>query len=116
MYTAVKFIKWFISISAFIVGVFFLQMASETGEIFHTGLGIFSLGLVYIMSKSTFDAPKKILMGTAFVMLIAGIAAHLFFSYYTYVYLGGDFFLAWWLCTLALGLPVMSYIFYTTDD
>lgn len=104
----VKFIKWFISISAFIYGVSFLMMAEYMGEIKPVFLGIMCLGVVYWMSHSTYEAPRKILYYTVGILIVSGGAAR-YIDLSQYAPFDISYFFSWNIWAFLIAVPVMGW-------
>lgn len=102
----VKFIKWFISISAFIYGISFLMMAEYKADIKPVFLAVLCLGVVYWMSHSTYEAPRKILYYTVGVLIISNFAArYIDLDFFLFQI---SYFLSWNLWALVIAIPVMG--------
>lgn len=111
--TITKFIKWFISISAFIYGVSFLMRAEYTGTIKPVFLAVLCFGVVYWFSKTTYEAPRKILFYTFGVLLVAGAAARYVDLDMMMFQIG--YFASWQTWAFLIGLPVMGYVMSRDD-
>lgn len=109
----VKLLKWLVSISFFIFGIYCLRMTFEDNTIRPVILAIFSLGIVYWFSKATYEASKKIFLTGLVVVLVAGLAARIFI-WTVLLALGYEigYYMTWELCSVAAGVPVMTYAFW----
>ena len=115
-YLFVKVLKWFVSVSFFILGIYLLRQTTENDDIRPLILVIFSLGVVYWMSKETYEASKKVFLIGLGVVLLAGVAARLLvwpMLMDADVYIG--YYMTWELCALAVGIPVMTYVFWKEE-
>lgn len=109
----VKLLKWLISVSFFIAGIHLLRLTTEGDTIKPLILVIFCFGVVYWMSKATYEASKKIFLIGLGVVLFAGLFAR--FLVWPYLLSGGidiGYFMTWDACAVALGFPVMAYVFW----
>lgn len=107
-----KFFKWAINISFFILGFYCLTYATEESTIKPLIFVLFSFGMVLWTAKAVYKGSQKVIMATAAVLALAGLAAR----YGVWgLLLANDIFVGfypvWELCALALGLPVMIYVF-----
>ena len=114
--TFVKLLKWLISVSFFIFGIWSLRMTFEGNTIRPLILAIFGLGIVYWMSKATYEASKKIFLIGLGLVLAAGVAARLF-VWSLLLDKGYDvgYYLTWEICSFSIGIPVMAYVFWKED-
>lgn len=112
-YTFVKLLKWLVSISFFIMGIYFLRMAAEDDSIRPVFLVIFSFGVVYWMSKATYEASKKtFLIGLGIVLFMGMVARFLVWPYLLTADIIIDYYMTWELTSVVVGIPIMSYFFW----
>lgn len=112
-YIFAKVLKWLVSVSFFVLGVYLLRLAMENDDIRPLILVIFSFGVVFWMSKETYEASKRIFLIGLGIVLIAGVVARfvLWPLLLTMNFMLG-YYMTWELCTLAAGIPVMAYVFW----
>jgi hypothetical protein len=111
----VKLIKWIISVGFLIIGAAFLQKFSDTGSIRPVGIVIMSFGIVFWMSKSTYEAPKKVFLISLGIIIAGAILTHLFTGAFIGAFTGFHYYTSWFLTTAALGVPAMFYTFIKTE-
>lgn len=108
-----KLTKWVISISAFIYGSSFLMMIEASGTPKPLIMVVFCYGIVYWLSKSTYESSKKLFYTTLVIVAVAGfipkfVEIEMFFFQVSY-------YLSWNVWALIIGVPVMGYLFKTED-
>lgn len=108
-----KFIKWFISVTGFIYGASFLLRAEYTGEVKPVFFAVLCFGIVYWFSKSTYEAPRKVLFYTIGV-LVASAAAARYVDLDMMLFQIGYFF-SWHLWAFLIAVPVMGYAMSKDD-
>ena len=109
----VNTLKWLISVSFFILGVFSLRWAMADNTVSPMFVVVFSFGIVYWMSKTTYEASKKLFLTGLGVVLVAGLASRwIVWPYITLDLYGLGYYMTWELCTLVVGIPVMGYLFW----
>ena len=108
----VNVLKWLISVSCFILGVFSLRWAMEDNTVSPMFMVVFSFGIVYWMSKTTYEASKMLFLAGLGVVLVSGLASRFLVWPYVTLDIGIGYYVTWELCTLALGIPVMGYAFW----
>jgi hypothetical protein len=108
-----RFIKWLISVSAFIYGCSFLMMVEDSGEVRPMILVIFCFGIVYWMSKSTYEGSKKLFYVTLAILL--SCAAIPFYYNPNLLAFTVSYYFSWNVWVLIFGLPIMLYLFKNDD-
>ena len=111
----VKFLKWIISVAFLIIGAAFLQKFSDTGSIRPVGIVIMSFGIVFWMSKSTYEGPKKIFIISLILLGVAWALTHIFTGAFISAFTGLGFYTSWFLTTAAIGTPTMIYTFIKNE-
>jgi hypothetical protein len=108
-----KTIGWLISMAFLIAGLGFAHNMSETGNMEPLGISILCFGIVYWLSRTTYQSSQKVMIGSVAVLVVSGLLANFVVADVIDEYLGWDigFYLPWVICMLAVGAPVMGYIF-----
>lgn len=103
-----KTMKWFFCSSFFVLGVFFFYLSDYNQDPKPIILGLFSFGVVYWLSKSFYELPKKLLLTNFGVLIASAVVAHYVLDF------GLNFFIAWYGWLAIIGIPVMAYTFTKT--
>jgi len=106
-------LKWVTSTSFFILGVYCLRLATDEGTIKPIILVIFSFGIVYWMSHSTYEASKKVFLTGLALVLAVGLATR-FYIWPLLLSYDWDigYYMSWGLSTIVLGIPIMGVVFW----
>ena len=99
-----KTMRWFICCVFFIIGVYCIDRSNNTGSVNPIIFSVFSFGMVYILSKSFYELPRKLLVVNVAVMIGTAIAA-------TFLSYGYGFFVEWTFWSLVIGAPIMATAF-----
>jgi hypothetical protein len=110
-----KIVGWFFSISCLIAGLSFAKNYSETGYMVSLGAAILCFGAIFLLSKATYQATRKVMAATTIILVVTGVLTWLAVGDVAEVFLGLGFYAAWELCVVVLGLPVMAYVFKHDD-
>jgi hypothetical protein len=110
-----KTIGWLISMSFVISGLFFAQVMTDTGSIEPMILVIFSFGIVFWLSKTTYETSKKVMGSSLGMLILSAAVAKYIVADLLAEWFGIGFYFSWEICMLALGGPVMAYVFKHPD-
>ena len=114
-----KALKWYIIALAAIVGTSAFIIASNSGSVKPVMLGVFGYGVVYGMSMYWKDLSKKLLLASLIVFLsISFVSSKI--PIVVYILLGYnltavDPYNMWGLAMAAIGIPIMTAVFYFYD-
>ena len=104
----VKTFKWIVSVAFFIFGIFCLRIVTDEGDIKPLMLVVISFGMVYWLSKATYEASKKVFLTGFSIMMALGLLTHLFLWDIVSVFIPGiGFYTTWGLLTIVIGTPAM---------
>jgi hypothetical protein len=104
----VKTFKWMVSVAFFIFGIYCLRIVTDDGDIKPLMLVVISFGMVYWLSKATYEASKKVFLTGFSIMMALGFLTHIFLWDLVAMFIPGiGFYMAWALLTLIIGAPAM---------
>lgn len=105
---AAKVIRWALSLSVVILGIFLFRIASEgfTPAYF---VAILCVGVAYLLYRAKEEIPKEILLVSCAVLGASAFAADRFGLRPLRIESG--FYLAWWVWAMAIGLPCMGWAY-----
>jgi hypothetical protein len=95
----------------FVAGLGLAHNVSATNDMTSLGVAILCFGIVFWLSKSTYQNSKKVMMYTVAIIAGTGVLAWFFVADLLYYFTGFGFYCAWELCALLIGTPVMAYVF-----
>lgn len=107
-----RFLKWAVSISCFILGLYCLTYAMEENTIKPTMFVLLSFGVVLWMAKGVYKGSRKVMAYSGAVVVGTGVLAR--YAVWPLlldneIYIGP--FLTWEASALVIGLPVMMRVF-----
>jgi hypothetical protein len=111
-----KIIGWGFSISFLITAMGLSKNFSETRSMTSLGVSILCFGVVFWLSKTTYNATKKVMMATTAVLTVTGLATWFVLDDIVEDMFGLGFYYTWEITAVAVGLPVMAYVFKHDDQ
>src|SRR5688500_15844836 len=112
MNTVYKTVKWYISMICLIIGIYCLSFSASSGDMRPAFIVVIAFGIVFLFSKSSYEASKKIFATGILVLIAAGIVAKgmdIFILPFYAPTIG--FHMAWGMLTGLIGIPVMGWSF-----
>lgn len=108
----VKVFKWFLSMSFFICGIAFLRMTEEMDNIKPMGVAVLCMGVVFWLSKSTYEAEKKIFFVSVAMLILSAAVAKYLAGMVLMQFFGWDlgFYWRWEISLAAVCVPIMIYV------
>lgn len=115
-------VKWVVSVSLMIVGIYFLVLSSENNDIRPLIICVFAFGGMYLLYRTRSEIPKPVVFFSIIILLgTAAIAKYLDIGLLLEMadmrdnawgdMLTAGYYRAWWMLAISLGFPVMLFAY-----
>src|SRR6185295_6454208 len=110
-----KLIGWLFSVSFLIAALGLSKNYSDTQNMTSLGTSILCFGFVFWLSKTTYNATKRVMMTTTAILTVTGLATWFALGDLAQDFVGIGPYYTWEVAAVGIGFPIMHYVFKKED-